>query len=61
MFWNPAAVSFLPGMQMEGNVSYIAPHASIDVISARSALGTESRHAGRQRYRRQCRASHRLS
>jgi len=40
MFWNPAAVSFLPGMQMEGNVSYIAPHASIDVISARSALGT---------------------
>lgn len=40
MFWNPAAVSFVPGMQFEGNVTYIAPHASIDVTSARSPLGT---------------------
>ena len=39
MYWNPAAISFLPGMQFEGNVTYIAPHASIDVVSARSATG----------------------
>lgn len=40
MYWNPAALSFAPGMQVEGNLTYIAPHASIDVISARSPLGT---------------------
>lgn len=34
MFWNPAAVSFAPGLQVEGNVSYIAPHASVDVLRA---------------------------
>lgn len=39
MYWNPAAISFVPGLQLEGNVTYIAPHASIDVTSARSALG----------------------
>ncbi len=25
MYWNPAAISFVPGMQVEGNVSYVAP------------------------------------
>ncbi|MEW6124915.1 MAG: outer membrane protein transport protein [Pseudomonadota bacterium] len=40
MYWNPAAISFVPGMQFEGNVTYIAPNASIDVLSSRSALGT---------------------
>lgn len=40
MYWNPAAISFVPGLQLEGNVTYIAPHASIDVSSARSALGS---------------------
>ncbi|TCT03472.1 OmpP1/FadL family transporter [Aquabacter spiritensis] len=40
MYWNPAAVSFVPGMQVEGNISYIAPHASIDIVSARGPLGT---------------------
>lgn len=39
MYWNPAAISFVPGMQFEGNVTYIAPHASIDVQSARGPLG----------------------
>ncbi|WP_341987512.1 outer membrane protein transport protein [Azorhizobium sp. AG788] len=34
MYWNPAALSFVPGMQVEGNVTYIAPHASIDVQRA---------------------------
>lgn len=38
MYWNPAALSFVPGLQAEGNVTYIAPHASIDVLSAYSAL-----------------------
>lgn len=40
MYWNPAAISFVPGAQVESNVTYIAPHASIDVLSARSPLGT---------------------
>ena len=40
MYWNPAAISFVPGLQLEGNVTYIAPHASIDVVSARSPLGS---------------------
>ncbi|MFS8038012.1 OmpP1/FadL family transporter [Xanthobacter sp. AM11] len=34
MFWNPAAISFAPGLNVEGNVTYIAPHASVDVFSA---------------------------
>ena len=34
MFWNPAALSFSPGLNMEANVTWIAPHASIDVYSA---------------------------
>ncbi len=34
MYWNPAALSFVPGMQVEGNVTYIAPHASVDVTRA---------------------------
>ncbi len=34
MFWNPAAISFNPGLNVEGNVTYIAPHASIDVFAA---------------------------
>ncbi|MGU3496552.1 OmpP1/FadL family transporter [Xanthobacteraceae bacterium A53D] len=38
MYWNPAATSFLPGMQVEANVSYVAPHASIDVIGAYAPL-----------------------
>ncbi len=43
MYWNPAAISFVPGLQLEGNVTYIAPHASIDVLSARSALCSSGR------------------
>jgi len=39
MFWNPAAMSFAPGLAVEQNVTYIAPHASIDVFSATSAVG----------------------
>lgn len=38
MFWNPAAVSFAPGLNVEGNVTYIAPHASVDVYSATSPI-----------------------
>ncbi|MEP9353127.1 outer membrane protein transport protein [Xanthobacter sp. KR7-65] len=38
MFWNPAAISFSPGLNVEGNITYIAPHASIDVISATAPL-----------------------
>lgn len=34
MTWNPAAISFNPGLNVEGNVTYIAPHASIDVFAA---------------------------
>lgn len=34
MFWNPAALSFTPGLSVEQNITYIAPHASIDVFSA---------------------------
>ncbi|OYX88309.1 MAG: hypothetical protein B7Y75_00820, partial [Azorhizobium sp. 35-67-5] len=39
MYWNPAAISFVPGMQFEGNVTYIAPHSTVDVISATSVTG----------------------
>ncbi|MFG1395542.1 OmpP1/FadL family transporter [Roseixanthobacter pseudopolyaromaticivorans] len=46
MYWNPAAMSFSPGLSVEGNVTYIAPHASIDVIGARSALGTNLGNVG---------------
>ncbi|QRG05120.1 outer membrane protein transport protein [Xanthobacter dioxanivorans] len=38
MFWNPAALSFAPGLSVEGNVTYIAPHASVDVFSATAPL-----------------------
>ena len=38
MFWNPAAISFNPGLNVEGNVTYIAPHASIDVFSATAPI-----------------------
>lgn len=38
MFWNPAAVSFSPGLNVEGNFTYIMPHASVDVYSARAPL-----------------------
>ena len=31
MAWNPAALSFTPGLSVEANATYIAPHASIDV------------------------------
>lgn len=34
MTWNPAAMSFNPGLNVEGNITYIAPHASIDVFAA---------------------------
>lgn len=40
MFWNPAAMSFSPGLAVEQNITYIAPHASIDVYSATNAVGT---------------------
>ena len=40
MYWNPAAVNFTPGLAVEQNFSYIAPHASIDVFSASNAFGT---------------------
>ncbi|HQS48591.1 MAG TPA: outer membrane protein transport protein, partial [Xanthobacteraceae bacterium] len=46
MYWNPAAMGFAPGLSVEGNVTYIAPHASIDVIGARSALGTNLGNVG---------------
>ena len=38
MYWNPAAISFVPGLQVEGNVSYVAPHASIDVNRATAPI-----------------------
>ncbi|GGF69367.1 aromatic hydrocarbon degradation protein [Azorhizobium oxalatiphilum] len=38
MYWNPAATSMLPGMQVEANVSYVMPHASVDVNSATAPL-----------------------
>ncbi|MDI4663804.1 outer membrane protein transport protein [Xanthobacter autotrophicus] len=38
MFWNPAAISFAPGLSVEGNVTYIAPHAAVDVYSATAPL-----------------------
>ncbi len=38
MYWNPAALSFAPGLQVEGNVTYIAPHASIDVTRANGPI-----------------------
>jgi len=38
MFWNPAAISFTPGLSVEGNVTYIAPHASLDVYSATAPI-----------------------
>ncbi|RLP81104.1 transporter [Xanthobacter tagetidis] len=38
MFWNPAALSFSPGLNMEANVTWIAPHASIDVYRATGPL-----------------------
>ncbi|MFG1464362.1 outer membrane protein transport protein [Xanthobacter sp. DSM 24535] len=46
MYWNPAAISFAPGLSAEGNITYIAPHASIDVAGARSALGTNLGNVG---------------
>lgn len=47
MFWNPAAISFTPGLSVEGNVTYIAPHASIDIISATAPVtGTSLGNAG---------------
>ncbi len=38
MFWNPAAISFSPGMNIESNFTYIMPHASVDVYEARAPL-----------------------
>jgi len=38
MFWNPAAISFAPGFNIEGNFTYIMPHASVDVLDARAPL-----------------------
>lgn len=41
MYWNPAAISFAPGLAMEANVSYVMPSAGIDVLAARDAFGTD--------------------
>ncbi|MFG1479573.1 outer membrane protein transport protein [Xanthobacter sp. V4C-4] len=38
MFWNPAAVSFSPGLNFESNFTYIMPHASVDVQSAQAPI-----------------------
>ncbi len=38
MFWNPAATSFSPGLNFEGNFTYIMPHASVDVTQARAPI-----------------------
>lgn len=38
MFWNPAAISFSPGLNFESNFTYIMPHASVDVTDARAPL-----------------------
>ncbi|MDQ0504331.1 OmpP1/FadL family transporter [Xanthobacter agilis] len=38
MFWNPAAISFSPGLNVESNFTYIMPHASVDVYDARAPL-----------------------
>jgi len=34
VYWNPAAISFNPGLSVEGNLTYAAPHGSIDILSA---------------------------
>ncbi len=38
MFWNPAAISFTPGLSVESNFTYVMPHASIDVSQASAPL-----------------------
>lgn len=38
MFWNPAAISFSPGLNLESNFTYIMPHASVDVTTASAPL-----------------------
>ena len=41
MTWNPAAVGFAPGLAVEANVTYVMPHAGIDVLGATDAFGTD--------------------
>lgn len=41
-FWNPAAMAFTPGLAVEQNITYIAPHASIDVFSATAPVTNTS-------------------
>lgn len=47
MYWNPAAISFNPGLNFEANATYVAPHASIDVYSATApVVGTSLGNVG---------------
>lgn len=41
-YWNPAAMSFSPGLNVEGNFSYVMPHASVDVFSAGAPITGQS-------------------
>lgn len=46
MYWNPAAISFAPGLAVESNLTYVMPHAGIDVLSARDPTGADLRRLG---------------
>lgn len=41
MHWNPAALSFAPGLAVELNLTYVMPHAGIDALSARDLAGAD--------------------